>query len=142
MRLSVVTSSCSRLQSLDLSGCHYALSSLPLLGGGFKALEVLDLDYGDWAGADQRPFAEDDVVGPLLSLLVPIEGDAHREIESGDGRYDPATIQLPLPQLKDMSIHVRPTAIEDWMYEVLQPVYEELGRRPYDVELDIYAEDY
>jgi hypothetical protein len=117
--LCVSLSSCSRLQSLDLRGCRYALSSLPLLGGGFKALEHLDLYYGEWAGADLRPFAEYAVVGPLLSLLAPIEGDARRGIESGDRRYDPTTIQLPLPRLQSLGIRVRPTAMEDWMYEAL-----------------------
>ncbi|GLC42197.1 hypothetical protein PLESTB_000641300 [Pleodorina starrii] len=130
------------LRALDLRGCSYSLSSLPLLGG-LAALESLTLSFEDWTGFDWEAASSTDALrAAFLALTAPTvrSGRWIKEDSDVDGLYEEEDA-LPLPRLKRLSIDAIEGVTQHWLRQELAVVNSELGRRrPNPAVLIVYTD--
>ncbi|GLC42195.1 hypothetical protein PLESTB_000641100 [Pleodorina starrii] len=130
------------LKDLDLRGCRYSPTSLPLLGG-LASVKWLTIATDDWEwGSDQE--AQNTIEAAFLGLSAPAPRAAGW-LEGGYGAdgcvealYDSQAAALPLPKLAELVVFCDEIIDEDWLRQAVMPAGEELRRRrPYPAELII-----
>ncbi|GLC42196.1 hypothetical protein PLESTB_000641200 [Pleodorina starrii] len=130
------------LKDLDLRGCRYSPTSLPLLGG-LASVELLTIATDDW---EWNP-DQDTIEAAFLGLSAPAPRTAGW-LEGGYGAdgcvealYDSQAAALPLPRLEELVVFCDDGIEEEWLRQAVMAADVELRRRrPHPAELIIRSD--
>ncbi|GFR51487.1 hypothetical protein Agub_g13899, partial [Astrephomene gubernaculifera] len=110
------------ITELDLSGCSYAVSSLPLLAG-LQQLRQLGMHCGDWLCDDMwSEHHQQAIMAACLSITAPVSAGSGSAGEAGE-----LGARGLLPQLKLLQIGCYEDAM-DWIEAAVAPAREEWVR--------------